>query len=69
MAIEPYADNFIPVVPIDYMLHDDGHSFCPADPTCPCHEDPLLIAEVAQDVSNGLCTPEEATRIVKGVQI
>ncbi|MHB8600750.1 MAG: hypothetical protein ACYDER_28585 [Ktedonobacteraceae bacterium] len=69
MVIEPYADNFIPVVPIDYMLHDDGHPFCPADPTCPCHEDQTLIAEVARYVADGELTPQEATDFVNGRMI
>lgn len=64
MSTEPFADNFIPVVPTDYMFHDDGHPFCPVDPSCPCHEDQTLFAEVAQYVANGELTPQEATNFV-----
>lgn len=48
------------------MLHAEGGSFC-SDPTCPCHEDVELLSELAQDVKNGLLTPEEATRIASGL--
>jgi hypothetical protein len=46
-------------------VHADGGSFC-SDPTCPCHEDPDLISELAEDVKNGLLEPDEATDIVSG---
>ena len=64
-------DNFRYVIPEDArdMRHSQDKPFCLLDPDCPCHEDPLLIAEVTQDVGNGLCTPDEASRIVKGEQI
>lgn len=57
-------------ITIDYeddeeLQHAEGGSFC-SDPTCPCHEDPDLIAELYQDVQNGLLSPEEATAIVNG---
>lgn len=66
--MQPYGDNFIPIIPVDHegMLHSLGNPFCPIDPTCPCHEDPTLIAEVAEYVSNGELTPQEATDFVKG---
>ena len=51
------------------MLHSQAYPFCSTDPTCPCHEDPELIAEVAKQVDDGLLTKEEATRVVKGEQI
>ena len=47
------------------FVHGDGGSFC-TDSTCPCHEDIELLAELAEDVSNGLLTSEEATRIARG---
>ncbi len=65
MAIEPYADNFIPVIPSD-VVHDEEHPFCAFDPTCDCHEDEEAIAEVYQAVQDGLITPEEATDFVLG---
>lgn len=65
------ADNFAYVIPVDEsdMLHTQDNPFCPIDPTCPCHEDPILIAEVAQYVANGELTPKEATDFVNGRMI
>jgi hypothetical protein len=62
------ADNFAYVIPVDEseMLHRQGNPFCPIDSRCPCHEDPILIAEVAQYVENGELTPPEATDFVNG---
>jgi hypothetical protein len=62
------ADNFSYVIPEDEseMLHRQGNPFCPIDPTCPCHEDQTLIAEVAQYVVSGELTPQEATDFVNG---
>src|SRR2546421_6088266 len=66
MAIEPYADNFIPVVPVeDELEHTDFYPFCP-DQTCYCHEDDEAIAAVYQAVEDGLLTPDEATDFVLG---
>jgi hypothetical protein len=67
--IQPYGDNFIPVLPIEEgedPYHTPTSPFCFVDPKCPCHEDPTLLAEVATQVENGLLTPIEATRLVKG---
>jgi len=67
--LQPYADNFIPVIPIEEtgdIRHTERNPFCFDDSTCPCHEDPTLIALVAQHVANGVLTPTEATRTVKG---
>ena len=64
--MEPFADNFVPVVPTDYALHDDEHPFCFADPTCSCHENDDAIAQVNQAVQDGLITPDEATDFVLG---
>ena len=60
------GDNFIPVIPTDDLQHTDAHPFCVANPTCPCHEDPDLIAPIAQAVQDGLMTPDEATDYVMG---
>jgi len=65
MAIEPYADNFIPVIPIDEFEHPPDSPFC-WDPTCDCHEDQDAIGLVAQYVDRGLMTPQEATDFVGG---
>ena len=57
------------IVPMeDDLVHtSDTHFFC-ADPTCPCHEDSILIAELAEAVEAGDLTPEQATSIVSGTQ-
>ena len=60
------GDNFIPVIPTDDLHHTDAHPFCPIDPTCPCHEDPDLITSIAQAVTDGLMTSDEATDFVMG---
>ena len=60
-------DNFTIVVPTeDPLFHTQTNPFCPIDPTCPCHEDELLIHEVAVFVEDGLLTPSEATDFVNG---
>ncbi|MHB8595465.1 MAG: hypothetical protein ACYDER_01490 [Ktedonobacteraceae bacterium] len=69
--MQGYGDNFIPVFPENEseMLHTQGNPFCPVDPSCPCHEDPILIAEVASYVANGELTPQEAIDFVNGKMI
>lgn len=67
------ADNFAYVIPEEAqdMRHSQEAPFCPIfiDPTCPCREDPILIAEVAAQVEEGLLTSSEATRVTRGEQI
>ncbi|MBV9690086.1 MAG: hypothetical protein JO202_10310 [Ktedonobacteraceae bacterium] len=60
----------IPIPMEDPIMHTDEHPFCAFDPfdDCPCHEDPTLIGEVNQQVTDGLLTPDEATSIVTGRQ-
>lgn len=54
------------VIPMeDDLLHTSETPFC-GDATCPCHEDPLLITQVAHFVEDGLLTPDEATALVAG---
>ena len=65
MTIEPYGDNFIPVVPVDYELHTPEKPFC-FDQACECHEDEMLIFQVSLHVADGLMTPDEATDFVGG---
>lgn len=55
----------IPIPMEDDPLHHDLSPFC-CDPSCPCHEDPTLIEPVAQAVSEGLLTAEEASAFVAG---
>lgn len=57
------------VIPMeDDLIHTSETPFC-SDPTCPCKEDPDLLADVAQQVESGLLTPDEATRLVTGQQV
>lgn len=63
--LEPYADNFIPVISGDYVEHTPDNPFC-WDASCPCHEDQESIATVHQAYQNGLITADDATRIVQG---
>lgn len=65
MDLESYGDNFIPVIPVDFVEHSATSPFC-WDEKCPCHEDEEAIAEVNQAVQDGLITPTEATDFVKG---
>ncbi len=65
MAIEPFADNFLPVIPIDYAEHTYDNPFC-WDALCDCHEDQTAIAQVAYYVNEGLLTTQEATDFVGG---
>lgn len=58
-----------PIVPVilleDDALHTAEFPFC-YDGMCPCHEDSMLIAEIAQQVDAGLLTSEEASAFVAG---
>lgn len=49
----------------DEVIHTPEHPFC-ADPFCPCHEDNMLIGEIAAQVEDGTLTPKQATDIVSG---
>ncbi len=53
----------------DPIIHTQQNPFCSIDPNCPCHDDPELIAEVTQEVEQGLLTPDEATRLIMGQQV
>lgn len=67
--MEGFADNFIPIIlQEDDTLHLPQRPFC-WDSTCPCHEDQETIATVAQQVQDGLFTPEEAADFVNGKTI
>ena len=63
--MQHYADNFIFVVPDDQPLHSAENPFC-YDPTCPCHEDESLVADVNAAYQEGIITADDATRIVWG---
>ena len=60
-------DNFTYVIPMkDEIVHLLDNPFCFLDQACPCHEDQELIAQVAQQVAEGLLTPQEATQTIAG---
>ena len=63
-------DPFIPAILVseESPFHTPGNPFC-YDKTCGCHENPVLIAAVADAVNQGLLTPEEATCLVAGKTI
>ncbi|MGH2496121.1 MAG: hypothetical protein ACRDIV_15615 [Ktedonobacteraceae bacterium] len=63
-----FIDRPIPIPMEDDLVHSDHDPFC-SDPTCPCHEDDTLLAEVAVQVEQGLLSPDEATRFVQGRQL
>lgn len=58
-------DNFMYVVPVEEIEHSPEKPFC-WNSACPCHEDVLLINEVAKLVQDGLFTPKEATDFTQG---
>ena len=60
-----YGDNFIIVIPDTQPLHTEEHPFC-GEPTCPCSEDTEALTELEQAIRDGLITPDDATRIIKG---
>jgi hypothetical protein len=59
------AITYVPVLPVDVLLHTQEHPFCPID-SCFCHRDAGRVAQVDEAVSEGLFTPEEALRCVEG---
>ena len=66
MAIQPYADNFIPVIPTDRLVHTDQQPRC-HDPECPCHD--KLKQELQQLYQEGLVSAGDASRILEGRQV
>lgn len=63
--MQGFGDNFIPVIPVDYLEHTAEKSFC-WNGSCPCHEDRDSISLAAQFVQDGLLTLQEATDFVSG---
>ena len=63
-----FADNFIPVIPVDHKEHTEAKPFC-WNGGCSCHEDQDSIAHVNEYVQDGLLTPSEATDFVNGKTI
>lgn len=62
-----YPDEEYEVVP-NTEFNGLHNPFC-YDATCPCHEDAVLIGEVAQAVQDGELTPGEATDLVMGKMV
>jgi len=60
-----FGDNFVPVVPTTQLFHTEEHPFC-GDPTCPCSVDTDALTELDQAIRDGLITPDDATRILRG---
>ncbi len=65
VGIQPTTPSYAVVLWEGDVLHDKGKMFC-YNPSCSCHDNPLLIERVARFVLEGLCTPEEATNFVAG---
>jgi hypothetical protein len=64
-----FFDRPIPIPMEDDLVHTDHDPFC-SDPACPCHEESAdALDAVAQQVEDGLLTPDEATRFVQGRQV
>lgn len=63
-----FQENFKIVVPVEEVLHTSEKPFCNQTlyPDCPCREDQTNIQEINTYLQEGLLTPDEATRIVKG---
>jgi hypothetical protein len=67
--MQPYGDNFIPVIPVlNEPVHTEAQQFC-SDLTCGCHDNRALIDPVNQQYLDGLLTAEEATRTIQGRQV
>ncbi len=67
-SITHYADNFIPVILIDYEYHTEKNPFC-WDKDCPCHSDVQATERVQQEFEQGLLTAEKAIRTIKGEMV
>ena len=63
-SMQPYADNFIPVIPVYYILHTEARPFC-FEPDCPCHADEQETRQVKEFYDAGLITAAEAELIFK----
>jgi len=69
--IQPYGDNFIPIIPMEddpCASHTDDHPFC-WDETCLCHGDQELLTRVNEAETNGLLTADEAATLIQGRMI
>lgn len=62
---EHYGDNFIPVIPGEYLEHDSTNPFCWND-GCICREDQDAIDALNEAYQGGLVTSEERNTIYHG---
>jgi hypothetical protein len=65
MALQPYGDNFIPIIPVDYAEHTPVKPFCWND-GCDCREDQEAIAELNQQFQDGLASRNDVDDIYHG---
>lgn len=57
------------VIPMeDPIIHTNDKPFCKDTASCPCHQDPILLDEMAKHLLNGELTYQEARRIWRGEQ-
>ncbi|MGH2493824.1 MAG: hypothetical protein ACRDIV_03885 [Ktedonobacteraceae bacterium] len=63
--MQPYGDNFILVIPVDFLLHEPDRPFC-YDMSCSCKTDERLLWEVSRFIEEGLMTLEEGQTFVAG---
>lgn len=63
-----HEDKLSPVLPVAYQAHTLANPFC-WDSTCTCHQNIEARIQVAQAHRDGLCTVEEATRLLDGKQV
>ncbi|MEO7021374.1 MAG: hypothetical protein ABI234_14555 [Ktedonobacteraceae bacterium] len=61
-------DHTIPLPRVVYQEHTAMHPFC-WNNACSCHQDSEARMQVAMAHRDGLCTAEEAARIIAGQQI
>jgi hypothetical protein len=54
-----------PEMPEQAAIHTPEHPFC-WDMTCYCHSNQEAIQQTAQDVRDGLLSPDDADRIYRG---
>ncbi len=67
-AIEEEPDRWVPVIPVDFILHDESHPFCD-DMGCPCRFNQEVKRQIHFQVEDGLLTRVEMFRILDGVQL
>jgi hypothetical protein len=63
-----HGDKRIPIVHGTYQEHTASNPFC-WDIRCACHHDVEACLQVVQAHRDGLCTVEEAARLVAGKQV